>query len=275
MEQNTKAGAGATAKIDKHGNPHGTIYTQEGIAMHEGKETGKNLPQPTEGMAVMYEENGSIFALPEKHQEVLANFRMNLKGLEVAISGGRQKVETMQAMLAEADADDKPVFEKTINSQLIAMESNSKLHAAMMDEKKEFEYKLITPAQRRDEREYNEVMEKIATLNVRKIELENKRKAYGIGKNEAIDKKVAEKNEPKVATEDQKANYEKLLALHTTQGAVVVALVKEGKTNAEIANLIGINPANVPGPKNKWLRGEQAKAEGWFLDEVTGRVSKK
>lgn len=269
----TEIKGGVTPKTDKHGNVHGTTYTQEGVAMHDGKPHGTDRPQ-NEARSIMYEEDGTEFKMPEKHEETLAKYRMDLKGLEIAISGGKQKVETATALMDEADEADKPIFAKSIASQQAAIESNSKEHARISGEKKEFELSLITPAQRKDEREYQDILLQIQALTTRKSELENKRKAYGIGKNEVIDKKVSAAAEPKVASDEQKANYERLLALHTTQGAVVVALIKEGKTNAEVANYIGINPANVPGPKNKWLRGEGAK-EGWFADETTGRVSKK
>ncbi len=250
----------STAATDKWGNPTGTTYSQEGKATKEGVTEGLADRPQTEDKRLMYEENGEEFKLPEGHDATLGTYRADIKQLDIAIEAGGRKIKASEEMLAEADAEDKPIFDKAINSQKLAVESNTKKREELIAAKNEFELSLVTPDQRKVEREYKQVVADIERLLARKTELDNKRKTYGIGRHETTNKG----NMPAVkeaSTEEQQANYKALLDKYETQGAVIIALLKEGKTNSEIAKFTGIAPANVPGPKNKWLRSEAAQKE--------------
>lgn len=252
VKSTNKTAAPAT-QLDAAGNPTGTTYSQGGTAIAPEGFTGTlvNLPQ-TPDNSLMYNEDGSVFTIPKDAPEQINKLKADIAGLTLAINKAEQKVTTIEAMIAEAeDPADKVVFDKNLNSTKIAIESNKTTKAGLEAQLKEFRLSLITPDQRRIERELVAATEKRDALNVRIKELEAVKKTWNIT-DTASESKPKEGATP--ATAEQAKNLSDAVAKYGSQGKAVVALVKEGWKNVDIAKFYGIPDASVPGPKNAFLK---------------------
>lgn len=247
-------------KKDLHGNVEGTVYSEQGIAMHPtyADELLTNRPVAAEGQtAIVYNEDGSVFAPPADAPAKILTLKADIQGIKIACEKSEQKIASATEMMNEADDSDKPIFEKNINSQKIALESNRVKQKELETSLHETILSLITPGQRAIERELASALEQKATLQIRIDELLNKKKAFtgaGIQK----DNQPAPTATP--ASEEQTKNKEALIKQHGTQGKAIAALVKAGWTNTEIYKHMGIPPASVPGPKNAWLNSADGAA---------------
>ncbi len=243
---------------DFAGNPVGTTYNPNGKA--QPSDMGFNdLPQNAEG-TIQYNEDGSVFEIPADSEEVMGKIRHDIAGVNLAIGNHKNSFDVFRAHLAVAEADEAPIFEKRVANIEVAIKSSEDLKAALEEKLAAYKLSLVTPAQRHVEKEIIEIVKKIAPLQARLIELENMKKAWNVSPIKTAPsgggKKGTEPQGIEGATEEQKKNLKEAIAATKggTQGEAIVELVKAGKKNAEIANFLGISQANVPGPKNKWLR---------------------
>ena len=243
---------------DKFGNEHGTTYSESGVATP----AGKNLPQNAE-KPILYNENGSVFTLPADHEKTILTMKADITSLNIAVSKGEEKIRVSKEMLNEAEADEKPLFEKAIKSQQIALDSNKAAKAAKEEELKNFRLSLITPAQRADLRQLGSLEAQKITLDQRIKDLRDKMKIYSVA--EEPKGAVPKANGVAGQTEEQKAIHAAMIAEHGSQGKAIVFLVKEGKKNNEIAALLGIPQASIPGPKNAFLNSTEGA--GWKVND--------
>lgn len=242
------------ANMDKHGNLEGTVYTEAGIASHPTNKTAKlkNLPQ-SEEKPILYNEDGSVFEVPADADKISGQLKTDIAAAQLAITKGNTKVGTLTEMAADADEADKVVFEKNINSQKIAIESNTKVKADLEAKLKEFTLSLITPKQRADQRLLDSLLADKAALQVKidaQLEVMKQYNVAGLKADAVIN--------PEATPE-----HAIMVAKYGSQGKAIVALVKEGKTNTEIYKYLGIPPASVPGPKNAFRKSDEGKKYKW------------
>lgn len=239
------------AKPDFADNPAGTTYSEKGTAIAPSGYTGelKNLPQAKKGdKALMYNEDGSLFSPPADADKTLATYKADITGLQIAITKGNAKLATAKEMMAEADEAEKPVFAKSIASQEQAISSNTAAKEVKENELENFRISIITPSQRAVERELSQCIKDRDLLIARIKELEEVKKQWSLPTGSA----AASALSASPATEEQKANREKLVTEHGTQGKAIISLLQLGWDNTKIYKHMGIPPASVPGPKNAW-----------------------
>lgn len=248
----------ATAKQDLFGNPEGTVYSEAGIASHPTDKTTKlkNAPQAKEGEApIVYNEDGTVFTIPADSDKVQGTMRADIQGLKIAVSKGEQRIATATEMLNEStDAAEKKIFEKNIATQQVAVDSNKKALAEIEGKLHEYQLSLVTPAQRANERLLSSLIAKKVDLQAQIDECMNKKKLYTpapIGGNSGGNSD---------STDEQKAALKAAILEHGTQGKAIVAMIKKGHKNAEIAKMYGISQASIPGPKNTFLRSAEGLA---------------
>jgi hypothetical protein len=257
-------------KKDLHGNPEGTTYNEKGLALHEGYEDNLlvNRPQPTgeNPILVLYNPDGTVWTKPEGAEAKIQSLKADAKGLDIAINNGENKIATLKTMLGNDEADNA-VFNKKINSEQIAVESNKAAKVKIDEEINELRLSLITPAQRSLTRELEKLEAQEKDIKTRLAEVREKLKVFIPATAGTAPAAPA----VHVSTDEQKANHQKLVTQYGSQGKAIVALVKEGWTNSEIAKHMGIPPASVPGPKNVFLTSEAGQA----YELVAGRAKLK
>lgn len=241
-------------KKDLHGNPEGTTYSEVGVASHEVYDDSLLQSKPAQE-GIVYNEDGTIFTVPKDADAQIQSMKAEIAGAVVAINKGEQKAATLKEMIAEADAEDKPIFDKKLNSENIAIESNNKAKEAIEKKLAEFRLLLITPAQRGLQREYEGLMAQNDAINIKIAAVKEKLKAFAPALSETK-KTNTSSTESSTSTDEQKSNHIALVTKYGSQGKAIVALVKEGWTNTKISKHMGIPPASVPGPKNVFLQSE-------------------
>lgn len=251
-------------------NPVGTTYNEVGVASFSGEGFNPSEHPLTDLPAGhMYNEDGSVFTIPADAAKIEQQLVTDIAGAKLACSKVQQKITSSEEMLADADAEDKPVFEKAINSQKIALESHKAVLAEKEEALKAHKLSLITPGARAIEKELLEKTAARDILNLRITELQNQKRILG------GDTKPAASSTPKApspsapSTDEQKANHAAAVAQYGSQGKAIVAYVKEGWTNTEIYKHLGIPPASVPGPKNDFLKSEAGKV---YIVNAEGRA---
>ena len=248
---------------DIHGNPVGTTYSHTGEAIapegyneYEGGSL-RHLPVPPEGTE--YDTDGSFFKLPEDYGKVMQALKEEIAGYKLAITQTETAIEGARKIILTQPADMQHLFEGAITSQQTKIDSDKEFMEVAKVKLDEYMLTLEKPSVRNAKRELATVQAEIAKLKIREAELLVLCGATGASmtkKGEPSSNKVTHTRP--AGTDEQKANLEAGLAAHgDNQGKLIVAAVKMGWKNNKIANFYGIPDANVPGPKNKFLRSEE------------------
>ncbi len=230
--------------LDASGNPVGTTYSPTGIPSCEGGITLPTLPAPAE-----YNTDGTVFAAPADAAVVLGKFKTDIAGKQLTITENETAIAGTKKMAALQPEDVRHIFEKPIASVELVLATLKAEKIALETAKAKYELLLELPSVRGAKSELIDVRAEIAKLKIREAELVILTKGSEVAKKDA----TVTTSTP-AGTDEQKANYTADLAIHLTQGKCIVAKVQLGWTNAKIANYYGIAPANVPGPKNVYLR---------------------
>ncbi len=275
-----KAETGATppkaaeVKKDNAGNPEGTKYNSEGKALPLGTDGLNNMPQDT-GNSLQYNEDGSLFQSPDKAEsdKVISTFKADIAGIVVAINSDNNMIEqaTKMVEMFPAQAD---MMKGNIDTLKTAIASREGAKAELENKLAAYRMTLIPPVAREIEMELEDLNKQKNVITERISALEQRRKLY-IVEDGAANHVAGTGRKPAASIErtpEQAAFFDSMIAKHGTQGKAIVAMVKEGMSNIEIATKLVINPASVPGPKMDFLRSAEGVA-GWVQDG--GRVKAK
>jgi len=263
----TKTAAKAhKGKKDLHGNPEGTTYSENGTPEHASFDGLTTPPQDAE-RPILYNEDGSVFAPPADFEKKMLTFKADITGLNIAIGKAENMRKMAEDMKAEAEEEDKPVFDKNINSCTIAIDSNKAKKLELETAMKELELSAITPAERARERELQGLLAQKVTIEKRIAELQSLKKV-----NNVVPTPKAPKAAPADRTAEQQALLDADVAAFGSQGKAIVEKVKLGWRNAEIAKYYGIPDASVPGPKNAFRQSAEGQTYVW--NDTNGTCSK-
>jgi len=268
--------------LDSHGNPAGTLYLHDGTATHEDYEQDelKHLAAPPPESGLEYDHDGTFFKLPEDYGKVLQALNEEIAGYKKAITATETAMEGAKNLIAMQPEDMQHSFDGIFASQQLKIDSDREYMEAAISRKAKYALSLEKPSVRNAKRELAEVQAEIKALKIREAEL-----IVICGATGAVMVKNGEPSTNKVThtraagTDEQKANLAAGLSAHdNNQGQMIIAAVRLGWKNNKIANFYGIPDANVPGPKNRFLRsteGEKWKAENPGLLESIGLESTK